>query len=988
MLDCQSEFPDFLQADRCTFFLGGQPVNRFVPRTIFLTGIGMFVLLAVLWIGWVMTLRNTRAEAQWVEHTHQVLEEIAGLKFAVEASRAAPAVSPAKSRPEAFRAFGERLAGLRRLTGDNPDQLERLDRIETLAASANGRDFSPEETTSIREVVLDMERAERGFLNVRRQAVETGRLTGLVLSVALFLFNSGLFLLFFSLVRREFRLGRERVEADRLRAAEIEDLYEHAPSGYHSLDAAGRVLSMNATELDWLGRSREEVVGQPWSGFISDASRRVFEGNFATFKERGFINDLEFELIRADGSALPVLLNATAVRNDRGEFLCSRSTLTDLTDRKRIEAELAASRDQAIELARAKADFLANMSHEIRTPLNGIIGMTGVLLDRPFSEFDRDCIETIRVSSDGLLTIINEILDHSKIEAGHIELEMADFDPVRVFADAAELLAPEAQRKGFDLVFVASPEIPRCLRGDAGRLRQIALNLLGNAVKFTEHGEVILDVRFTGGRLILDVRDTGIGMSEAVVSRLFRPFEQGGGVTNWSFGGTGLGLVITRRLVELMDGALTVESESSRGTRMTVSVPLEPAREEIEPEPDLSGRRILVVSGTPARLEALVNWLNHWGAATIAAKTPQLGLQHLYGGFREGKPFDTLFVDELLPDVDGVEFCRSIREDDRFRGLHVVLLTSFRIRFSSEEFPMVDGLLTKPVKPTKLAELAEKLVGGQGVPAPAAMTDQGVIFRGRVLIVDDDGTNRRVASLQLSKLGLESDAVANGQEALSLLATIPYRLVLMDCRMPILDGYQATRKLRTMKSVNRSIPVIALTASSGPSERERCLEAGMNDLLLKPTRIEDLSSALARWIGDDAPPATDGADEAPPAAESVVNDDAIAVLAGLARGNPADFLAELIDVFQTETESRIRRLKEMDGPAARVQQGHLLHLMVGSSRTLGLIKLGAFCQRLESLAVDGDLPPSADWVPALEALVEESVAGLAEKLTQFNASEV
>ncbi len=945
----------------------------------------MFILLAILWGGWVITLRNIRAEARWVEHAHEVLEEIAGLNVAVEASRAAPAVSPTEGQPEVVRAFSNRVAGLRRLTGDNPAQQERLSRIETLAAPATGRAFSPEEATAIHGVVLEMDRAEHEVLIARRQAVETGRGIGLAFSGVLFLSNSGLFLLFFFLVRREFQLGRERLEADRLRAAEIEDLYEHAPCGYHSLDGAGLVLSMNATELGWLGRSREEVVGQSWLGFISEVSRRVFEANFASFKARGFVKDLEFELIRADGSTLPVLLNATAVKNDQGEFLFSRSTLTDLTDRKRIEAELEAARDQAIELARAKADFLANMSHEIRTPLNGIIGMTGVLLDRPFSDFDRGCIETIRVSGDGLLTIINEILDHSKIEAGHIELEIGDFDPVRVFGDAAELLAPEAQRKGFDLVFVASPEVPRRLRGDAGRLRQIALNLLGNAVKFTDHGEVVLGVRFADNRLILEVRDTGIGMSPEVVSRLFRPFEQGGGVANWRFGGTGLGLVITRRLAELMGGALTVESEPSLGTCMTVSIPLELAREENEPEPDLYGRRILVLSGTPARLEALVNWLNHWGATTVAAMTPELGLQHLYGGFREGEPFDILFVDELLPDVGGVEFSRSIREDDRFRGLHIVLLTSFRMRFSNEEFPMVDGLLTKPVKPTKLAEVAEKLISGPGGPVPAAM-DGGVSFKGRVLVVDDDATNRKVAGLQLAKLGIESDAVANGQEALSLLAAIPYRLVLMDCRMPILDGYQATRKLRTLKSVNRSIPVIALTASAGPNERERCLEAGMTDVLLKPTRIEDLSGVLARWAGDDEPPEV--ADGAEPVAEPVVNDQAVAILVGLAQGSPTDFLAELIDVFQTEMESRIQRLTEINGSPDQVQREHLLHLMVGSSRTLGLIKLGAFCQKLESLAVGGDFPAPADWVTELEDLVAESVARLREKLSELNPSEV
>lgn len=967
-----------------------------VPRKIFLTGSGIFFLFFLLWVGWLVTIQNSREDFRWVEHTHDVLDGIVALNRALGGAGAA---SPADGkRAEAVREVGKEIRLLIELTSDNPIQQERLRRMDGLADESLklGLPIGPDRESAIHGIIHELETTERGLLKTRLLAVERAREISSYFSVAVLVTNSGLFLLFFFLVRRELRIGRERAAADKARAREIRDLYDKAPCGYHSLDKDGLVMSINETELVWLGRTSEEVVGKPWYEFISEASREKFRANFPKFKAQGFISDLEFELIRSDGTALTVLLNAVAVKDEQREFLFSRTTLTDLTERKRIEAELEVARDQALGLARAKAEFLANMSHEIRTPLNGIIGMTGILLDRPHSDFDHDCIETIRVSGDGLLTIINEILDYSKIEAGHIELEVVAFDPVRVFGEATELLAVEAQRKGIELIYSAAPDLPRRLLGDAGRFRQISVNLLGNAAKFTERGQVTFEVAFrrdsdTGGQLEVNVRDTGIGMAPSVVAKLFRPFEQGDETTNRRFGGTGLGLVITRRLVELMGGEIRVESEPGRGTCMRFFVPVGVAEGEREPEPNLGGNRILVVTASPALRQNMVGWLERWGAMTEAAEDPQVALKMLYGAFREKRPFDLLIADEALTEVGSGEFCRAVREDERFSKLTILLLIPFRARFSNDSFPVVDRVLTKPVKPSKLAEAIAPdrkpiLAIAQG--QSSALNHSDGAPRGRILIVDDDSTNRRVAGLQLARLGLESDAVADGQEALSMLATIPYRLVLMDCRMPVLDGYQATRRLRQLNSPNRDIPVVALTASAGANERDLCLEAGMNDLLLKPTRIEELSRVLDSWLKNEEPEPDEGSPRKAVADEALVDPEVFNLLIELADHDPAEFLVELLTMFRDETAHRLDALKKLRETKEFPKLRGLFHILVGSSRTIGLARLGSFCQTLETGAENGELPPADEWFPALDALVSESIAMLEQKLSEITATEV
>lgn len=787
---------------------------------------------------------------------------------------------------------------------------------------------------------------------------------------------------------------------------ELLDLYNHVPSGFHSLDADGRILWVNDTELAMMGRARDEVMGHHWCNFISTASRDRFEQDFQKFKHGGNLRDLELELVRPDGTVLPVLVSSRAIFNENQVFQFSRTSVTDLTDRKRIEAELEKARDEALEATRLKSEFLANMSHEIRTPLNGIIGMTGLLLDRPLSEIEREYIETIRISGDALLTIINEILDFSKIEAGKLELEEGTIDPARIIGEVTELLAVEAQQKGVELIFAPSPQLPPTLVGDAGKLRQVFTNLIGNAIKFTERGTVLVSVEYldTGTEacaLIARIKDSGIGIPEKHLRRLFQPFAQADNSMSRRFGGTGLGLVITKKLVDLMHGTIRVDSEVGLGTEVQVLLPLEKhetvLEDALENEPPPPGLHILIAAESVLLRNVLREWLHTWGAHVTEVADAAAALQALYGGIRNFQPFEVVLVDDRIPEVGGSELCRSIREDERFGKLKIIFLTPFKTRIYPENMEFTDVVLTKPVRPVNLLRAfrsTRKRSPNHHVPVVARASDTLLKHfdkgsgRNRILVVDDNSINRKVVGLQLEKLGFESDTVADGQEAVAMLSTIPYRLVLMDCMMPVLDGYEATRRIREIESPNQTVPIIALTASVQASERDRCLAAGMDDLLQKPLRIEELSTMLDRWFEKKPGPGSPDAvrnekKDAPPLGDA----ESLKQLLSLVNGPKLPFYRELTTVFKTETKERIRRLKSPELAGDHEGLANLLHSIAGSSQTLGFVLMARTSSSLESRLRIGEELPGADDIAGLEAIFEETVHLIHTQLDQLQQDE-
>jgi two-component system, sensor histidine kinase and response regulator len=588
----------------------------------------------------------------------------------------------------------------------------------------------------------------------------------------------------------------------------------------------------------------------------------------------------EYRLRAKDGTYRWVFARGIAQWDDAGKLLRMVGAHSDITERKQAELalkiqaqELAEARDRAEAAALAKSTFLATMSHEIRTPLNGILGMTGILSDTDLTADQQDYLRTIRSSGSALLSVINDVLDFSKIESGHMELEEADFDLPSIIEESLDLVAELADRKGLELVSSIDPATPVTVRGDAARLRQVLLNLLSNAVKFTQRGEIVLSVspvrRVDSGMLIrLSVSDTGIGMSPEVRSHIFDAFIQADASTTRLFGGTGLGLAISKQLVDLMDGTIGVESEEGVGSTFWTEIQFrhtQPAA-DIEPREQLRGLRILVADDNDTNLRIVRSLLESHGVTVICAKDGVLALSALLESAKANKPIDLALLDFRMPLLDGVMLTRAIRAQRQFQKLPIVLLTSVTQRDQVQEAKALDiqGYLVKPLRHGQLISsirslLSPKKEGGAHPPPqpPPATTQQRIQQtpqKGqRLLLAEDNPVNQKVGLLMLTRLGYRVDIAVNGKEAVEAFQRTPYHAILLDCQMPIMDGFEATRIIRKLEGTNRRVPIVALTANALSGERERCLEAGMDDYLSKPVTQRSLAEKMELWVAQSAP---------------------------------------------------------------------------------------------------------------------------------------
>ncbi len=627
----------------------------------------------------------------------------------------------------------------------------------------------------------------------------------------------------------------------------------------------GQFKRVNRAWAESLGWEPDELLFQPFMDYIHPDDHNLASQQMARIAANDDVLSTDMRMRHKNGTWRWTTWNATVLPGTSTFYAAGR----DVTDQKLAAQQLLEAKEAADAANHAKSEFLANMSHEIRTPMNGVIGMTGLLLETDLTREQREYADIIRGSGEALLCIINDILDFSKIEAGKLTLEPVPFNLHDAIHDVAELLAVNAHAKGLDLLVRYDANAPRGVVGDPGRFRQILLNLTGNAVKFTPKGHVLIEVQSGEIRnkrvpLRIEIQDTGIGIPADKIPLLFQKFSQADSSTTRNFGGTGLGLAISRQLVELMGGKIGVESTPGKGTTFWIEVelPLGPA---IKTEPISkvlripADTRVLVVDDDDVSRRVLAETCTGLGMDTSVAESGVAALRMLRAAAAESRPFTVALVDMRMPVMDGAQLARSIRKDEQIAATHIVIVTAHS-KPDEVTLPVgaVDAFLSKPVRAESLTNALQTLFQRDGRKMTTTTSVKPVVHKPievdipegqRVLVVEDNVVNQKLATRVLERLGCRVEVAANGQEAVELVARIEFDLVFMDCQMPVMDGYQATGEIRRLLNGGRHLPIVAMTANAMQGDKEKCLDAGMDDYIAKPVKLDAIREALQRWIG-------------------------------------------------------------------------------------------------------------------------------------------
>jgi PAS domain S-box-containing protein len=753
----------------------------------------------------------------------------------------------------------------------------------------------------------------------------------------------------------------------------LESLVSITPAAVVVLDAAETVTDWNPAAAELFGYSAEEALGRPIDELVFGESGNEEGRELVAEAMREGRAQRIARRRRRDGTLVDVelMLVPLTVDGSHAGFLGVYHDVTEL-QRARQEAEAA---------TQAKSAFLATMSHEIRTPMNAVIGMTDLLLGTDLTGEQREFAEVVHSSGDLLLHVIDDILDYSKIEAGKLDLEQAPFNLRDCVEGALDIVAPRAWEKELELGCLIDDAAPAGIVGDEARLRQVLLNLLSNAVKFTERGEVMVFVNAeeTGSgshRIELAVRDTGIGIPADRMNQLFTSFSQVDASTTRRFGGTGLGLAISKRLVELMGGDISVDSEQGGGSTFRITLPAvaadAPAKIALDDGlPLLAGKRILIVDDNATNREIVTRHTLSWGMEPVAVERPAEALELI----AQGESFDIAVLDMMMPDMDGLALAGEIRQHRGESELPLLLLTSLGRLPQLQSKGVFSAQLSKPLKASQLYNMLLQLLTAGGVREDAAeVATDGKRARSalRILLAEDNAMNQKVALRLLERLGYGAEVANNGLEAIEALERKPYDVVLMDVQMPELDGLDATRRIVERWPAESRPHIIAMTANALPEDREACFAAGMNDYVAKPIRAEELAAALKRA----KPLGTNGADGSATVEDIRLDDDALKNLRDLGGD---DFLGEVIDAFLADAPELLATLRRSltDGSTAELRRA--AHTLKSNGATLGAEEFAELCRTLELRAKAGELDGAAELVDRIEAdyrPLEEALAAL------------
>jgi PAS domain S-box-containing protein len=760
-------------------------------------------------------------------------------------------------------------------------------------------------------------------------------------------------------VSEAYNIQQERLRISEARFREVVDV----PGKFiweTTLDGRFTFASDRVEEL--LGISPEEMTKRGFfdGALPEDAVIASAKFSYAAKKGQRF-SDLEFRSKNKEGNVIWLSARGAPLNDSVGELIGYRGICEDITDRKHIQEELISAKEAAESANVAKSEFLANMSHEIRTPMNAVVGMTGLLLGTELNPEQRNYAQTVRQSADTLLTIISDILDFSKIESGKLELENHPFDLAVLVEEAVDCVGLQAAEKGLELHWHLAPDLPPGFHGDATRLRQILVNLLSNAVRFTSLGDVSVNVgkaeNQTGEHFVLfSVWDTGIGIPADKIDRLFQSFSQVDASTTRKFGGTGLGLAISRKLTEMMGGKIWVESEEGKGSGFHAAIPLKEALppKPLVPNPILKGKTLLIAAGHPGVCTMIANGVKSWGMSTVVASSAAEVMKKL----RAGQTFQAALIEEDLPDMSGKKLVQDIRRQRGADASHCVLLCSLQQQaaYSKNPPPGFVACLAKPVHFQQLHGILATSLKGEKV-TDNLLRSTGRIDTGfgqrrplRILLAEDNVINQKVATRILSQMGYRPDVVQNGLEVLQALERQKYDVILMDVQMPEMDGLEATRQVRELWTGSKRPWIIAMTANAMESDRQMCFNAGMDGYISKPVRIEALETELVR------------------SSENIgqVVDFSVLARFGEMTGSGSDAVRELVEIFSEETPATLQQIQE------NIEAGNLpgigvQAMQLGSAcANFGAERMQMLCSSLQGAAKSADLALSKEFADRLE----------------------